>query len=1249
MYDGGLTSSPSNTASATTQSNTSTLTVSTQLITGDTLTGMYTELRNSTGQIAASSFSPATFVLKNGAQYTVGMGNFVTYIFDHWADTGSTTNPRPVSISSDTQLTAIYRDIGLVLSPSRGPAGTTVSVTGANNAYSPSTAVTLRWDGTALATITSNSTGGFSATFQVPSTATAGSHKVQATDGTHTHAALFIVGPNGPTTPQPPTSLTATTISSSQINLSWTAPSDNGGSAITGYKIERSQDNRTTWSIISSNTASTSTTYSDTGLSPSTAYAYRVSAINSVGTSVPSNIASATTQNAPVSVPQPPTNLTASAVSSSQINLSWTAPSNNGSSPLTGYKIERSQDNRTTWSIISSNTASTSTTYSDTGLSPSTAYAYRVSAINSVGTSVPSNIASATTQNAATLLSPTGLTASAVSSSQISLNWNAPSNSGSLVTGYMIERSSDGGITWSTKSNTGTSSTIYLDSGLSPSTTYTYRVSAMYGAEASPPSNTASATTQSSTYKLTVSTQLSTGDTLTGMYTELRNSTGQIAASSFSPATFVLKNGAQYTVGMGNFVTYIFDHWADTGSTTNPRPVSISSDTQLTAIYRDIGLVLSPSRGPAGTTVSVTGANNAYSPSTAVTLRWDGTALATITSNSTGGFSATFQVPSTATAGSHKVQATDGTHTHAALFIVGSSSAIALSNTSGNAGDLVKVTGTNFLPYSRITLYFDNTSLSGIRVGQGGGFAPNSNPASIETDSSGNFVADIQIFDRPTGSYNVKATDQSDSDTKSFTIAPGALLFNPTSGHAGTAVNFRASGFAASSVIAITLDGVPVVTSPASITSDLVGEFQGSFTVPTTSTIGLHQVQISDSGGNKYSNSFNVTSSSTPMFNVKTLVSGLSSPVGMAFIPDNGPGKDGSGNFMVIEQNGTVIVVKNNGGTFVTQAVPFVKIPNVQVYADAGLLGIAFDPNWVNTKLVYFYSTLNVAGVVKNEVFRYHATTDSSGNIIADTSVGQQIIVDKIPADVDHDGGHMKFDSQGNLYISTGDNYGYTASQDLTSLAGKLLKITPLASPNSNGLLYSIPSTNPFATNPNSSIRKEIYSYGIRNTFNFDIDSQTGKIYFDHVGQSAWESIVDTTNPVNLGWSNYEGPTVGNPQNVTNYKEPLYWYPHQGLEPTTGFAKDLEAITGGVFYHGSAYPSNLQGAYFFGDYGAGYIAALLSTDKNPPQADPVTGVPKGQVQTIMSGLTLAPTDMQVWNGEIYYVNLTGSISVLNYS
>src|SRR5207245_1460881 len=206
--------------------------------------------------------------------------------------------------------------------------------------------------------------------------------------------------------------------------------------------------------------------------------------------------------------PQPPTGLTATIILSSQINLSWTAPSDNGGSAIGGYKIERSQDNGTTWSIIVSNTASTSTIYSDTGLSPSTTYTYRMSAINSVDTNFPSNTASATTTSTTTLLSPTGLTATTVSSSQISLNWNAPNNSGSLVTGYMIERSQDNGLTWSTPvKNTASTSTIYLDTLPNPSTTYTYRVSAIYAAGlTSSPSNTASATTQSTTYKLKFTT-----------------------------------------------------------------------------------------------------------------------------------------------------------------------------------------------------------------------------------------------------------------------------------------------------------------------------------------------------------------------------------------------------------------------------------------------------------------------------------------------------------------------------------------------------------------------------------------------------------------------------------------------------------------------------------------------------------------------------------------------------------------------
>ena len=198
------------------------------------------------------------------------------------------------------------------------------------------------------------------------------------------------------TVPQPPTSLTATVASSSQINLSWASPVNNGGSALTGYQIERSTDSGSTWSTLVANTGNTSIKYSDTGLHPSTIYTYRVSSINSVGTSSPSNTATATTSSN-TTIPSSPTGLVATAISSSQINLSWTAPSNNGGAAITGYDIERSTDNGNTWSNLIPNTSSTATTYNDTGLSSSTTYTYRVSAINSVGTSLPSDTSSATT------------------------------------------------------------------------------------------------------------------------------------------------------------------------------------------------------------------------------------------------------------------------------------------------------------------------------------------------------------------------------------------------------------------------------------------------------------------------------------------------------------------------------------------------------------------------------------------------------------------------------------------------------------------------------------------------------------------------------------------------------------------------------------------------------------------------------------------------------------------------------------
>ena len=300
-----------------------------------------------------------------------------------------------------------------------------------------------------------------------------------------------------PNTPGAPTGLTATASGLNRIDLSWTAPSNNGGALISGYKIEVSSDSGATWYNLVANTYSVATTYADTRLAAGTTRHYRVSAINSAGTSNPSNIDDATTDPAAIA-PGAPTGLTATASGLNRIDLSWTAPSNNGGALISGYKIEVSSDSGATWYNLVANTYSVATTYADTRLAAGTTRHYRVSAINSAGTSNPSNIDDATTDPAAIAPgAPTGLTATASGLNRIDLSWTAPSNNGgALISGYKIEVSSDSGATWyNLVANTYSVATTYADTRLAAGTTRHYRVSAINSAGTSNPSNIDDATT----------------------------------------------------------------------------------------------------------------------------------------------------------------------------------------------------------------------------------------------------------------------------------------------------------------------------------------------------------------------------------------------------------------------------------------------------------------------------------------------------------------------------------------------------------------------------------------------------------------------------------------------------------------------------------------------------------------------------------------------------------------------------------
>ena len=255
------------------------------------------------------------------------------------------------------------------------------------------------------------------------------------------------------------------------VDVTWTAPTDDGGAPVTHFEVDI--DRTGGWIR-----ASRSSSHRVNQLTNGTAYTFRVRAVNAAGGGEPSAAVSAT----PATVPGAPMAL-AAMPRDGRVDLSWAAPSSDGGLAISRYEVE--VDGSGTWT----STGNTSTTYTVGGLTNGTTYRFRVRAVSDSGPgAASSSIATAPTATARAPDVPRALTATPADSA-VTLSWIAPfSDGGAALLRYEVERDGDG--TWT---STGNTSATYTAGGLTNGTSYRFRVRAVNSEGAGPATSAASA------------------------------------------------------------------------------------------------------------------------------------------------------------------------------------------------------------------------------------------------------------------------------------------------------------------------------------------------------------------------------------------------------------------------------------------------------------------------------------------------------------------------------------------------------------------------------------------------------------------------------------------------------------------------------------------------------------------------------------------------------------------------------------
>lgn len=242
----------------------------------------------------------------------------------------------------------------------------------------------------------------------------------------------------------------------------------------------------------------------------------------------------------------------------------------------------------------------------------------------------------------------------------------------------------------------------------------------------------------------------------------------------------------------------------------------------------------------------------------------------------------------------------------------------------------------------------------------------------------------------------------------------------------------------------------------------------------------------------------------------------------------------------------------------------FYTVPGIASGGEAGLLGLALHPDYPDNRNVWAFVTRTVGGTAENQLVRVRPDGDGFA------------VLRSFPTGRFHNGGRIMFGPEGKLYVVIGENDDPSNAQNLGSLAGKVLRLNP------DG---TVPADNPRAGSP-------VIGYGIRNSFGFTFDPDTGHLWATENGPECNDEVnlVPRHQLTNFGWGPSQScdspPPV--PRNTNR----------DGPDPVMPrfFFSLPPALTGAAFCNGCGLSSG--GRLFIGDYNEGRIhRATLAPDR----------------------------------------------------